>query len=298
MDESQANAGGGAVSIGEDYRVRLDSFEGPMDLLLFLIRRAEVDIHDIPIASIARQYLDFLGDIDRIDIEQAGEFLVMSATLMEIKSRMLQPVERRERADDDSRDDVDPRAELVRQLLAYKTYRDAGDALEARRETWLSRYPAGGAGIADAPAGEAQAEPEIDLEDLGIADLVEAFERIYEAVNFERLGDHMVTYDDTPLELHAEDLVDQLGRYTKVLEDGSRSTLPLEDVFRGRTRGEMLGLFLAMLELTRQRRIRVAQDADSGRIAVTLREVDPEEAAAADVDLGDNAEDDAALESE
>ncbi|MEM1329347.1 MAG: segregation/condensation protein A [Planctomycetota bacterium] len=250
-----------------DYRVRLDAFEGPLDLLLHLIRRSEVDLHDIPIAAITDQYLGHLEHVDRVDVELAGEFLVMAATLMEIKSRMLQPEERADESgeQDQKIDRDDPRAELVRQLLDYKRYRDAGDELDRRREQWERRHPVAPA-IADKDAMAAIAERQdaVELEDLDVSDLVAAFERIYEAVNFERIGQHEVEIDDTPIELHAEDLIDRLKR-----EPGER--MPLQSVFAGRRPGEMLGLFLAMLEMLKQQRLGAEQPNIHGPIEVFLR---------------------------
>jgi segregation and condensation protein A len=255
------------------YRVRLDAFEGPLDLLLFLIRKAEVDIHDIPIASVTEQYLSFLTDLknenaSRIDIDTAGEFLVMAATLMEIKSRMLMP-RPAPIAGENARQDApeDPRAELVRQLLEYKRYRDAADSLERRADAWRRRFPAGTAGLdGEALAAALEGAREVELEDLELIDLVEAFQKIAETVNFERLGDHQVTYDDTPIELHAEDIVSRLRTETPAGE------LELGSMFRGRTRSEMVGLFLALLELVRNRRVGVRQDRVEGAILVRLRE--------------------------
>src|SRR5262245_66327905 len=111
----------------EDYQVALEAFRGPLDLLLYLIRRAEVDVHDIPIAQITDQYLAFLRQLDDIDIDVAGEFLVMAATLIEVKSRTLAPAKKGEdgeAAGDDAAtaglDITDPRYELVQQLLTYQ----------------------------------------------------------------------------------------------------------------------------------------------------------------------------------
>lgn len=255
-----------------DYRVRLDAFEGPLDLLLYLIRRAEVDITDIPLATIADQYMSYLGAIETIDIDLAGEFLVMAATLMEIKSRMLSPAKPlSEGADQAAPTSDDPRADLVQQLLAYKKYRDAADALEHRKHDWEQRYPAAGAGINDQELREAilASNQDIELEDINLIDLVEAFSKIMAAVNFDRLGDHTVTYDDTPIELHAEDILDRLKHEEQGL------LFPLITIFTGRTRGEMLGLFLAVLELVRRRAISVQQDGECGPIVIGLR---PEEA--------------------
>src|SRR5438874_2686797 len=103
-----------------DYNVELDTFRGPLDLLLFLVKLQEVDIRDIPIAKVAEQFLGYLGVIQQIDVEWAGEFLVMAATLMEIKSKMLLP-----RSELDEVEEDDPRLELVKQLIEYKKYKEA-----------------------------------------------------------------------------------------------------------------------------------------------------------------------------
>ncbi len=269
----------------EDYTVRLDQFQGPLDLLLYLARKAEVDIVDIPIARIADQYVEHLEGIERIDIDLAGEFLVMAATLMELKSRLLSPLpaedaeedtatEREQRSDDD--DAVDLRAELIQQLLAYKSFRDAADALERQRDTWSRRYPAGKAATdRDAMLEAVQRRNEsIELEDIGLFDLVEAYEAVLERVNFDLLGSHHVALDDddTPIEMHAEDLIDRLGQ--------SSAPMALREIFSGRTRGQVVGLFVATLELVRRRRIEIRQRDEDGEVVLALRqdEESPEDA--------------------
>lgn len=283
-----------------EYKVRLDAFEGPLDLLLFLIRRAEVDIHDIPIARITEQYLAHLeqlttgGDAGRIDIERAGEFLVMAATLMEIKSRMLappgaaegegEPTDSSRRAD---KPDVDPRAELVRQLLEYKRYRDATERLEEYRTEWDRRFPAGAAARSEVPIDDAASEDEqTELEDIDLVDLVEAFARIIETVDLARVGEHRVLLDETPVEIHAEDILDQLRRRAETslaahIAGTGRPEMEFAEVFAGRTRSEMIGLFLAMLELVRQRRIAVRQEQTSGTIYLGLSDDEPPQEPAA-----------------
>jgi len=258
----------------DDYRVRLDAFEGPLDLLLFLIKKSEVDLHDIPIASITDQYLRFLSQLrsqgpGRIDIDTAGEFLVMAATLMEIKSRMLMPrPPAHSRADTGDTTAMDPRAELVRQLLEYKKYRDAAEALEGRAEEWRRRFPVSGAGVHEEAVREAaEREASMDVEDLDLMDLVEAFKRIAESVNFDRLGDHQVTYDDTPIEVHAQDILAQI----QTAGVGPRET-EFSALFVGRKKHEMLGLFLALLELVRKRRVAVRQDRVDSQIYLCMRE--------------------------
>ncbi len=252
----------------DEYTIRLDSFQGPLDLLLYLIKKAEVDITDIPIASITDQYLALLQGLERIDVEEGGDFLILAATLMEIKSRLIAPPMLIDgNADTNtgksvhaeiSLDQSDPRYDLVMQLLDYKRFRDAAQDLEERSEKWALRYPVG----AIHPNKTAQSQSsdddnsdsmiETDMDDLSMWDLVETFQRIIEAVDFGKLGDHQIDYDDTPIELHAEDLVDQLKR--------SNSQISLRSAFTGRTRSEAVGLFLATLELIRQGRVTAQQD--------------------------------------
>ena len=271
----------------DDYRVKLEQFEGPLDLLLYLIRRNEVDIADIPVAGIAEQYMEFLGQIDRVDIDLAGEFLVMAATLTEIKSRLLMPAPARRgpARQDGSADDTpeDPRAELVRQLLEYKTYRDAAGVLEQRLGEWAGRAPAGHA-VSPASPDEAPEEEALGSDDIELVDLVNAFARIMESVNFDRLGSHEVSYDDTPIELHAADIVDRLTRLAESGDAGSSTPAELElgSLVSGRTRSEMIGLFLAVLDLVRRGRLAVRQDRVEASIYLALRQEDADGPRSAD----------------
>ncbi len=269
-----------------EYKVRLEAFEGPLDLLLFLIRRAEVDIHDIPVAAITEQYLAYLEHLStpepgqpagRIDIERAGEFLVMAATLMEIKSRMLAPPAAEDpeapaagssgaRADKPA---VDPRAELVRQLLEYKRYRDATERLDHQRTEWDLRFPLGAAAWPKVPVAEETDDTPTELEDVDLVDLVEAFARIIETVDLNRVGEHHVRMDETPVEIHAEDILDRLRRRAQEslaehIAGTASPDIEFSEIFAGRTRSEMIGLFLAMLELVKQRRIAIRQEAIRG----------------------------------
>ncbi len=267
-----------------EYRVQLDAFEGPLDLLLYLIRRAEVEIIDIPIADLTDQFLSYLGDLDkdhlRIDIDTAGEFLVMAATLMEIKSRMIarasEPEAEGRDADADltaEMDPADPRAELVRQLLEYKKYRDMADGLDARRSWWNKRFPASPAGVDDEQLDAALHDlDQVNLEDVEVVDLVQAFARIIGSVDMTRLGEHEVISDETPIELHAADIVERLEQ---ARADGGGGTsggsggggpMTLRMILTGRTRPEMIGLFLALLDLIRQQRVRVRQEEEGDEI--------------------------------
>lgn len=258
--------------MSEIYRVRLDTFEGPMDLLLYLISKHEVDIHDIPISTIADQYIGFLDELDRIDIDLAGEFLVTATSLMELKSRILAAEADRKDAEKDqtiSRDEpgADPRAELVRQLLEYKKYRDAADALQHRQATWEKRYPVRASAIDDDSVRDAIDEMgELEMEDLDLADLVDAFRQIVASVNFDRLGEHEVVSDETPLEVHAQNIVEQLHSKSK---SGTSGSLSLRTIVEGKSRAEMVGVFLAILVLVRDQRVGVTMN--EGEVELELR---------------------------
>jgi len=256
------------------YRVELSAYAGPLDLLLYLVKRHEIDLNDIPIAKLTDQYLQHVKVIqamdDKFDVDRAGEFLVMAATLLEIKSQMLMPLavehsRKMEAADEDSELDpendpageitlpgADPRFELVQQLLAYKRFKDAAIHLEQREHDWARRFPATPALKPKQTAEDLLAkQKELELEDLDIMVLCETFARIMDSVGSLK-ATHDVTYDDTPISLHADDIYDQLVR------DGAMN---LKKIFEGRTnRSEMIGLFLATLELVRTRRVKVVQD--------------------------------------
>ena len=239
----------------DDYRVQLDVYNGPLDLLLYLIRREELDIHDIPIAQIAEQYVGYVELIQQLDPDVAGEFLVLASMLMEIKSRTLLP---RPPADE-AEEFVDPRLELVRQLLEYKRFKDAAGHLHDAAQEQLLRFP----------RKPVEAEPEdpknVDIDSVGMWDLVEAFRDVMAKTS--RFRPHEVQYDDTPMALHAADVVDRIER-----EGGS---IEFAEIFEARTRSECIGLFLALLELVKQNRLRVEQDAPFEPIFVHLLDATP-----------------------
>jgi len=241
-----------------DYSVQTDVYNGPLDLLLYLIRRDEVDLYDIPIARVTEQYCRYVETLASIDPNVAGDFLVMAATLMEIKSRMLLP---RPPATEEAEEDFsDPRLELVRQLLEYKKFKDASLELGAAADSQAQMWPR-------TPAKPKAAGPtEIDLDDVQIWDLVAVFNKLMASIGA-GAATHDVVFDDTPIALHATDILDRLER-----EGGE---LGFEHVFIGRTRAEMIGLFLALLELMRQQRVRIVQEAVLGPIRVMLLSTEP-----------------------
>ena len=227
-----------------DYRVNLDIFAGPLDLLLYLVRKEEVDIYDIPLAKITDQYLQYVDILKQFDIDLAGDFLVMAATLMEIKSAMLLPREEPEQAGEEK--SGDPRAELIRQLLEYKRFKDAANLLDAAAERRQERF--------GRPASLIErlvpdAEPEIDMDQVSIWDLIEAFDKICKATGTATYTGHI--RDDTPIDLYQIEVLHRLQ---------TEGPLTFERIFEGRpNRLVMVGIFLAMLELIRLKQVAARQ---------------------------------------
>jgi hypothetical protein len=153
---------------GTGPQIHLDRFEGPLDLLLFLIREDELEITDIPISRITDQYLATIGDLDALDLDKAGEYLVMATTLMRIKAKMLIP---RDPDDEDDEDEDDPRAELVRRLLEYREFKRVAEQLGERQDEWRHVFSRAGSPIPEVEGGDDE------FEDLGVSliDLFRAF---------------------------------------------------------------------------------------------------------------------------
>jgi len=233
-----------------DYLVDLDTFRGPLDLLLYLVKRNEVDICDIAIARIADQFLEYLRVIETIDVERAGEFLVMAATLMEIKSRLLLP--RNEELIDE---EADPRQELVRQLLEYKKVKDAAALLEAQADRQLYRLPR--FPVETATGADPSSQP---LRAVELWDLVSAFGRLMRETL--SLQPNQIVVDETPMQVHMDMILDRL-KQTPRLPFTAFFTPPM-------TRSRLVGLFLAMLELIRMRQIEAHQEIPFGEIALSL----------------------------
>lgn len=239
---SGADAPAPAPVEGTGPRVQLDAFEGPLDLLLYLIKEEQVDITDIPIARITDQYLATLGDLDGLDLDRAGEYLVMAAELMRIKARMLIPRE----SDEEEEEIVDPRAELARRLLEYREYKRVAEDLSRREEEWRGIFHRAAA-VWDPPAD--------GNEELGVSllDLMRAFKSVLDA-----------QAKDLPIEMEAptysvDDQIDVIRAELDRFGEG----VPFQRIFEGRrSRPLLIATFLALLELVRLREI-VARQAES-----------------------------------
>lgn len=224
------------------YRIKLQVFEGPLDLLLFLIRKNELDIYDIPIESVTRQYIDVLRGMQQLDLDVAGEFFVMAATLMEIKSRLLLPKGQHAVGAEDDEDDGDPRWELVYQLLQYKKFKEAAASLSAlslERQNLMDRY------VAERVAAEERALQSVDRIQLwNTFNLV--LRRLAEKLVVGEIHDERITVAD-----QMEWLLGRLRTETRFV---------FSALFEGPVSlRRLVATFLAVLELTRLRRLRLSQ---------------------------------------
>ena len=233
------------VPADADLRIKLPVFEGPLDLLLFLIRKNELDIYDIPIATVTKQYIEVLRSMQQLDLEIAGEFFVMAASLMEIKSRMLLPRGHAAVGEGDDDDPLDPRWELVHQLLQYKKFKEAAaklDELAAFQRDMLARHVVEVA----ATENERPLKPVDRIEVWNVFNLV-----------LRRLAEKLVVGEIKGEEVTVSDKMEEL---LKLIE--TRKTFLFTDLFEGKqvTVRLLVATFIAVLELTRLKKLRVRQD--------------------------------------
>jgi len=236
-----------------DYEVKLDIFEGPLDLLLYLIRKNEIDIYDIPIALITEQYLQHMEVLRSLNLDLAGEYLVLASTLIHIKSRMLLP-----NPAPDEEEEEDPRQELVQQLLAYQAYREAALQLDGRPLLERDVFKRGGPG--DPLTHQGAAMEEEALIEASLFDLTAAFQRVASRIAFQ--PGMAIEVEKISLGQKMEEIVQRLQR------EGS---LTFTELLTGQTsRQQMLYAFLAILELVKMHLIKAYQSASFGVIRLFL----------------------------
>ena len=233
------------------YKIKLDFFEGPLDLLLFLIKRDKIDIYDIPISDITRQYIEYLELMKLLDLEVAGEFLVMAATLIHIKSKMLLPEDPEE---ENAEDEPDPREDLVRKLLEYKKFKDAAEKLhsmhEKNREMFF-REGDGGKALVMSADGE-------NCFEASLFDLISAFRKVL--TNFSKEAFHKVIKSQFTVSEKIHEIYHLLTGNSRVL---------FFDLFRkASSKDEVIVVFLAILELMKIREILAVQKDFFGEIEI------------------------------
>jgi len=231
------------------YKVRLEIFEGPLDLLLYLIKKEELDIYDIPIAKITDQYLEYLEIMKMLDLDIAGEFIVMAATLMQIKSKMLLPPEE---VTQQETEEEDPRAELVQKLLEYKKFKEVADKLaekEADANRFYSRQSS------EKPVFETEDSPFFEA---SIFDLLTAFSKILKEIPKETF--HRIVKDQFTVGEKIHDIFHLLIKEPKIY---------FSRLFKeARSKIEIIVTFLALLELIRLKEIVVVQHGHFGEIEI------------------------------
>jgi segregation and condensation protein A len=239
IDESQ-------LDLFTGHRVTIAIFEGPLDLLLYLVRKHEVDIYEVPLAGITEEYLAYLSALQQLSVELAGEFLVVASTLLLIKSRMLLPLQ--DTAEDEEEEELDPEQELAHRLLEYRAYKEASELLEESRRLRERIYLRPGEDEADMGTGW------VLLEEVSVFDLVGAFRDLLE----------QATEPESRTVVREEMTVgSQIGHILRVLSSASENGLTFAETLVGPiTKIAVIVTFLAVLELIRRRRIRVRQDPD------------------------------------
>ena len=253
-----------AELLADDWKVDLEVFEGPLDLLLYLIRREELNIYDIPIGRITEQYMAYLDLMRQLNLDIAGEFIVMAATLMVIKSRMLLPVDRRKAGEDADEDWVDPRLDLVRQLIEYKKFKDAAGRLGEYEALASESFGYGGG----RPKFEkTSADAAGALGDVDIFDLLTAFQDVLARAAEIPQGELKGMRWSVP------EKMDLIVSRTRADGQISFTTLFTESA----PRGEIIVTFLALLELLRQHRVIVYQNAAFHEITILPSKELPED---------------------
>ena len=217
-----------------DFQVDLDLFHGPLDLLLYLVRRNELDALEVAVARVTAEFVEFLDVLEPIDLDLVGEFLVTAGALIEIKSRLALP---QPETEDEPELIEEPRGELVRHLLEYRAFRNAAMALEERAADWQERYPR----LSDDRPRQSKDLAADRIKEVELWDLVSALSRILRHESVE--GNVNIRYDETPVAVYIE----RIG--TRVRQEGR---VPFSELFEATSeRSRIVGIFLAVLELLR-----------------------------------------------
>lgn len=233
------------------YQVRVEVFEGPLELLLHLIRKNRLDIYDIPIADITRQYLEHLALMKELNLDVAGDFLVMASTLLQIKSRLLLPVHDEDESDEE---EEDPRQELVRKLLEYERFREAAGQLDQRPVLGRDLFLSSTAASQLPPLDEEDGAPE----QMDIFVLVTAFQQLLESLP-----------EDVAHEVQGDTfrVADRISDILVLLQE--RGSLTVQDLCEGMvSRDYVIATFLAVLELCKMHLLRIAQLSLHGTITI------------------------------
>lgn len=239
------------------YRVQLNNFEGPLDLLLFFIKRDELDIYDIPISYITKQYLEYVNLLEELDLDVASEFILMASMLMSIKAKMMLP---REEEEGEELDETDPRYELVQRLLEYKRYKEMAIKMADMDEETRKRYKRG---FPDADNVDQQATGEA-LKDVTLFDLISAFRKVLTDIERQRVV-HRVNKVETTIEEQTEFILNTLTH------KGRQTFKALCNTITNRV--VIVVTFLAMLEMIKEQQINLFLEEDPINFYIDLKPV-------------------------
>lgn len=241
-----------------DYKIRLDSFEGPLDLLLSLIEKAKIDIYDIPISEITKQYIEYIYEMEDLNLEIASEFILMASTLLQIKSKMLLPEEPKEEEDEEN---IDPRDELVLRLLEYKKYKEAAEILRCNEHIELKAYY---------KPQEDLSVFEVEQLELGPLDLDLIVKCINNIIKLrcqveEQIDIHKIHKDEYSIKDCSDNIINILDEYGQI---------KFTDLLNKEcTRSKIVAYFLSILELMKLKLILVEQDDSFTNLIITKAEI-------------------------
>lgn len=241
------------------YKLVLDTFEGPLDLLYHLIEKNKVDIYDIPIAQITEQYMAYLNSMKELDLEIASEFLVMASTLLEIKSRMLLPKHNNVEGKQLEIEDVDPRDELVKKLIEYKKYKNVALELKNKEEIQKKIYYKSKEEIS-----EYNTEELPKLENIQLKDLVKAFSKV---ISKSKYNENIIKFK----EIHKEEITieDKMKNIIDIIS--KKKKVKFEELFEGdKNRSMVVITFLSILELIKLKKITVNQKDNFKPIIISI----------------------------
>lgn len=248
-----------------EYQVRLDIFEGPLDLLLYLVRKDEVELYDLSLELLTRQYLEYLAAIDLPDLDVAGDFIAMAAHLIYLKSRRLLPVDQQPPVDDDT-EDGDPRWELIRQLIEYKKFKEAAGRLQVAELASANLFPRQPAELPpDLLADEAAGA--MALGDVGLLDLLNAFQRV-----LRRFSEEKQAPDERTIFAESYTVADKIDAVRRLIAEAGGRRIAFTALFeKAASRVELVVTFLALLELVRLKSLRIVQAEPFAEIEIMER---------------------------
>lgn len=230
-----------SLDFGTIYEVKLDKFEGPLELLLHLIKKNELDIYDIPISIITKQYLEYLKFMKELNLEIAGEFLIMASSLLQIKSQMLLPSLDQ---DDPSAEEEDPRAELIRRLLEYQKFKEAAQSLENMDQTGRDIFV-----CRSTPSELEISQNENEIPDVELFELIEAFRSVISRIPVEKF------HEVSPESINIADCIVEILSLIR-----EKQNIRFHEIFAGKSsRESLIANFLALLELCKRKMIKTIQ---------------------------------------